>query len=273
MNELNEVKEELDELIGDEEKEANNNIKELLKEINSAVDQTELKGLLIDLIDKIEEKKVILPAEFDVLVKNKIKLADEVEIKDLKKSLNEAIAKIPKSPDKIKIGEMNKPKWYTTPFTKIAGLLSKLPEQIASKKLKVKLEDVNSKNPVAVRLSDGKKYYNAILEVFAGKSGSVPFKDSTGNYQEVLIDSDRYLQDEGIRYSVNHMDDFTTANVTYIGKEDKTDNWVIMKMDESGNFPVFTYATITNNPSLTDYAMAWAVRATTATYSTYGAAF
>ena len=74
------------------------------------------------------------------------------------------------------------------------------------------------------------------------------------------------------RYYTNHLDDFTTANITYVGQEDVDGVWRIIKIDETSNFPVFTYATITNNVTLTDYATAWAAR-TTATYNTYNAAF
>lgn len=74
------------------------------------------------------------------------------------------------------------------------------------------------------------------------------------------------------KFYTNHLDDYTTSNVTYIGQEDKTGTWRMIKIDETGNFPVFTYATLVNNVTLSDYATAWAAR-TTATYNIYETAF
>jgi hypothetical protein len=74
------------------------------------------------------------------------------------------------------------------------------------------------------------------------------------------------------KYSTNHLDDYTTTSVTYVGQEDSGGTWKIIKIDESGNFPVFTYASVTNNPTLTDYSTAWAGRVS-ATYNIFETAF
>lgn len=74
------------------------------------------------------------------------------------------------------------------------------------------------------------------------------------------------------RFNTNHVDDATTTNVAYIGMEDAGGTWCIKKIDSSSTFPVFTYATVTNNSGLTSYTTAWAAR-TSATYGTYSVAF
>ena len=74
-------------------------------------------------------------------------------------------------------------------------------------------------------------------------------------------------------FGLNGIDDTTTTDVTYIGSETGSGEWKIMKMDESGGFPVFTYASVTNNPTLLSYTLAWAARATTAVYDDYNTAF
>lgn len=71
-------------------------------------------------------------------------------------------------------------------------------------------------------------------------------------------------------YILQEPDNYTTTNVTYLGKV-KADGvangtWLIVKIDSTGNFPTFRYANISNNPTLTTYALAWAAR-TTATYN------
>lgn len=72
-------------------------------------------------------------------------------------------------------------------------------------------------------------------------------------------------------YHTNHVDDYTTTNVTYIGCEDKDGQWLIKKVDDTGNYPIITYATIVNNPTITTYANAFANRVTL-TYGIYSSA-
>jgi len=46
---------------------------------------------------------------------------------------------------------------------------------------------------------------------------------------------------------------------------------MIKKLDETGNYPVNSYATVANNPTLTSYTLAFAARVT-ATYEDYSEA-
>jgi len=71
-------------------------------------------------------------------------------------------------------------------------------------------------------------------------------------------------------YKTNDIDD-STANITYIGKEDEEGNWLIIKVDETSGVSI-TYATNSNNPTVTTYSNAWSNR-TSLTYSTYSGAF
>ena len=73
-------------------------------------------------------------------------------------------------------------------------------------------------------------------------------------------------------FSLNHIDDATTADTVYLGSETLDGEWKILKIDQSGAFPVFTYASVTNNPTLTSYTTGWAGRVT-ATYNVYATAF
>lgn len=76
------------------------------------------------------------------------------------------------------------------------------------------------------------------------------------------------------KYATNSVDDYTTASVTYIGKEgSSTADWWFVKIDETGNFPVFTHATVLNNPTVLTYADAYTARATTLVYGNYNTAF
>ena len=87
----------------------------------------------------------------------------------------------------------------------------------------------------------------------------------------VLDASGNQVTDFGTRFGTNHIDE-ASATVTYYGKEDKNGEWLIQKESVSGTVTTYTFATITNNPSVSDYSSAWTAR-TTLTYGTYSQAF
>lgn len=101
------------------------------------------------------------------------------------------------------------------------------------------------------------------------------YDDTAKAFKNVTVDASGNSIDQyelTSNYEVNHVDDYTTTSVTYVGKEDRDGVWWIMKIDESGNFPVITHATVTNNASLTSYSAAWTARVT-ATYGVFSTAF
>lgn len=63
-----------------------------------------------------------------------------------------------------------------------------------------------------------------------------------------------------------------SMTVTYVGKTDPGGTWLVMKIDTTSG-TVIRYATAMNNATVTDYATAWAARATTLVYGTYDEAF
>ena len=73
------------------------------------------------------------------------------------------------------------------------------------------------------------------------------------------------------KWACNTVDDYTTTDVIYTCKEDNDGNYLIIKIDQTGNFIILSYATILNNPTITTYASAYANR-TILTYGTYSEA-
>lgn len=71
-------------------------------------------------------------------------------------------------------------------------------------------------------------------------------------------------------YSTNDVEE-ASSTLTYVGKEDKDGNWVVMKIDESSGTSI-QYATVTNNSGTTTYSDAWTNRASL-TYNDYSTAF
>lgn len=64
------------------------------------------------------------------------------------------------------------------------------------------------------------------------------------------------LSDEPITRDID-----SSSTITYIGKKLNPIQYSILKIDETSNPTTFRYATNANNASYTDYASAWAARA------------
>lgn len=71
-------------------------------------------------------------------------------------------------------------------------------------------------------------------------------------------------------YSIDNIDDTTTADTVYYTFYDSTDNWYVLR---EVNGSTFGYATVTNNAALTTKALFLAEDITTLTYGTKGDAF
>jgi hypothetical protein len=64
------------------------------------------------------------------------------------------------------------------------------------------------------------------------------------------------------KYVLHASDDYTTTSVTYLCKMKTDGTWLFTKVDETGNFAVFTYANVSNNATKTTYALAYTDRTT-----------
>lgn len=89
--------------------------------------------------------------------------------------------------------------------------------------------------------------------------------------QQMVYDpvSDTFKPFSSNQYATNTIDE-ASDTLTYIGKEDGNGAWLVQKIDTSSG-TVFTYATVTNNPTYTTYSDAWTARASL-TYNIYSTA-
>jgi len=71
-------------------------------------------------------------------------------------------------------------------------------------------------------------------------------------------------------FNVNDVDE-AGSGITYVGKEDKTGNYWIIKVDESANPTTLRHATKANN-SETSYSSAWSNRVSL-TYNNFNKVF
>ena len=60
-------------------------------------------------------------------------------------------------------------------------------------------------------------------------------------------------------YYTNDVDDYSEANVTYVGKEKDDGTWLILKIAETSGTEIRA-ASAVNNPAYTEYSSAWANR-------------
>lgn len=305
---VKQVKKEIDDILGDVEQELLKDILEelsvqnvkfvrLIKLIEKADITKKQKIWFKTLIKAIRQMKLELPEKLDVFVQNfpsYPKFPKEIKITNLPKYPKEIrVSNFPKHqvfPRVINVGNLKditfpktvnveKPDWLRQLNEKdIAIAFLKALEKISKKDgLKVDLDKYrDASKALAVRLSDGRAFYNALIAAMS--SGiAFPFKDTDDKVKEALVDKDGHLQIDvlsivNIEYVTNAIDDYTITDVTYFGKEDKDGNWWIMKIDETGNYSVFSHATKTNNGGVTTYSSAWTNR-TTLVYGDYSEAF
>lgn len=121
------------------------------------------KEILVKLVDVTKTLKVVLPKTFDVKVINSDDFPTEFRISNLDE--------IPSPPDEINIKQ---PQWLPDFFEAIFKFVT----QPLIKTVKKQLQDVNITGPtdpskaIAVRLSDGKRFYTAVLQAISAASSN-----------------------------------------------------------------------------------------------------
>lgn len=105
----------------------------------------------------------------------------------------------------------------------------------------------SAKTPISVRLSDGKRFYDAITAAVSG--GTVTVRDSSGRVAVPVVNPDGTPISSGGASQTNYAvrwDDTTTDNVTYVGKATISSvsgdaAWQIKKIDNT-NGGIITWA-------------------------------
>lgn len=140
---------------------------------------------------------------------------------------------------------------------------------------------------VPVRLTNGKKFYEAVSElkdtiVTAGSSKSYAFQDTQGERTYGLVDSDRHLQVDVLNLTSILQDILTkldtvggkwetvdednySSTIIYMGQI-KNGEWQFKRIQTSGTVVSTRIANVSNNPLVTDYDTAFDNR-TTLTYN------
>jgi hypothetical protein len=139
-----------------------------------------------------------------------------------------------------------------------------------------KLIGDDAKKYVPVRLTDGKKFYQALEElnqtISGGGSRSYAYQDGAGDHTYALVNTHRQAEVVTATFELNNIDKTSTTGVRYLCAENKFGEWFFTKIDNSGSNPEFGYASIINNPTYLTYTLAYADR-TILTYDNYSQVF
>lgn len=243
------------------------------KDIQKQTD--EYKKALVEQIKKVNLELAKLKPYSEVTITNlkEIKPLESIRIKNPQRTVSinnfyeiqKELGKIQKSIKELKLDPKIIVPDVIVPEIKIPDI--KQPE-IKNNILLDQLEKLIGTNPkkyVPVRLTDGEKFYEALSElvetVSGGGGGKYAFQDTTGERTYGLVNTLRQLivvNEE--RWGLNNSEKVGTT--TYTGEEDVDGNWIVRKIVKTGSNIQMSYATIKNNPAITDYQDAWDDRAT-----------
>lgn len=228
---------------------------------------------LLKRLDK--DQKVKVENLNEIKIPNKIEVTNpqkKVEVTNLDAlykavlSVKEAVNKLPQEYPEVKIPETKIPPYPKFPEIKIPKA-PEFPKEITVKdmqrliKLAEKLTAGNAKDPIAVRLSDGKEFYEALTEVLTTSGGnSVPFTYRLGGRESGLLTPNREQVVSMVERYTNNDIDTPDQNTTYIGQENTDGEWLIQRIVLTGTINAFRYATIKNNSNKTTYTSAWTAR-------------
>jgi hypothetical protein len=138
----------------------------------------------LELVAQIKQLKQETPEVSKVLITNPQKQ------QEYPKSVKiENFEDFPQTPHQKEIG-VSEPRW----LEKVVSPLDDLVNDSKRKKL-VKIEgNEDPRSPIAVRLSDGSKFYRALSSMIAGGGSTFPFVTSAGRKLEALVDDSGHLQ-------------------------------------------------------------------------------
>lgn len=195
-------------------------------------------------------KDIVFPKEIRVSnPQEQVRVSNLQEVSRELAEIKAELKKLPKSYPETKIPPY--------PEVKIPEFPT-IPEH--PKEIKVNnLEQLKSDKPqdyIPVRLTDGKKFYEALITAVSG--GRLNFQRPDGQKAQARIDLSNRLEIGGaMRFSTN--DIINDGNdIRYECMETSDGEWLIQKIDTSGSGTSFRYATEKNNTAITTYEGAFA---------------
>jgi len=182
-NKVNEIRKELDKLLGHDE-----NFLDIVFGLKKLLNVTKISNKkqdkIIDLLCNLNKSNKNSVEKLIKLAEGLRKIVPEVTVK-LPKVIETTVRNQPQFPKKIKVSnfpkfpeeiKLKKPAWLKIPD--LSSLLEKL-DELANKVFRVRVINTDPKKPIAVRLSNGRYFYNALFEVVSA-GGGTGFESPTG---------------------------------------------------------------------------------------------
>lgn len=245
-----------------------------------AVDQSKTEAALKNTALAIRELKNALKPLKEVKVSNMVKmpptpkfpefpkkievsnLPSEMKISNMKEFI-QAVGKIANSISEIDFKPEIK---VGAPAVNVAAPIVNVPKQAAPvvnvaapdmselSKIKEFLESIGVKKPLAVRLSDGAKFYKALekmAEIYAGSTFSA-FQDSNGADGRAIINRNSEVQvTTSDTWTANNI--FKDGDIMHIGSETVDGRWRFSEITTVGEDKTILYASVRNNPTIETY--------------------
>jgi hypothetical protein len=200
--------------------------------------------------DAIKALSLVVPDKVEVA--NEVAIKDTVEVSDPQlKVLSDGIAELRTAteanrlPDQIELADGTVVALDEKVMSQLLARFDQIDKtiEVASEQEQALALLTNNADPkyfLPVRLTDGEQFYKAQTSV-VGLGGGTSSSSSSG-----AAEAD---------YSTNDIDDSTSTE--YYGKTDSSAAWLVKKVTSSA----VSYATVTNNSGVADYATAWSGRA------------
>lgn len=183
-----------------------------------------------------------------------IKISNPPDLDFLNGKIDEvtgAIGKIKLNP-KINV-EAPKPERVIVPPAQVNVQRTEIDYQKLSQAIASQIPEIDYQKLAQVL---GEEMVGRIVSTGSGGGGKWSYKFSDGSGGSAFINKLRQISAvQEDRWGLNHT--FKTGQTTYTGEEDVDGNWIIRKIVKAGKLLTMTYATIKNNPSVTNYDDAW----------------
>lgn len=200
-----------------------------------------------------------------------VKITNMKEFTDAVEKIAEFLAKVKYDPRiEVKASDVK----IKPPVVNVEAPIVNVPQQPAPivnvekpdlsdiKKLMAFFEKVSAKNPLAVRLSDGAKYYKALermADIYAGSSFHA-FQDPTGGDARAMVNARNELKVTiSDTWDANDVDR-VSSTLTRFGEETADGVWRVREVTKTGTITSIRHATSRNNPTIEGYEAAWADR-------------
>lgn len=192
---MNDLKRKADEFLGEKETGLLEEVISLLEKRDkySYRENQRLLGALEGLTEEIKqgnEQTTDAFAELEAEIRG-IDIPNEVTVKnqvEIPKPVTEVTVKNMPEPQPFPSEISTKePKWLDKYFKSIEDTFASM----LRKKQRVDIQNRDASNPIAVRLSDGKRFYNALVGAAVGMAkAAFPFENSSGNPTAALVNDD-----------------------------------------------------------------------------------